>query len=161
MNRVVVLIAVAILVAACERHAAEPQPARAAPTDQLQQLVASNAKVVGYVYSAEQPSIVASFSNGWLQWRAEGANYPVAQAQAEIFTEPDRTCIGFEQKNPSLASHGPAQYLVCEAVQPITVSNSLPRSQDFWLKPKMLFLQYQPPRGTGYTQYYYASRSTQ
>src|SRR3982751_355592 len=103
MNRAVSLIAVAILVAACERRAAEPQ-ARAAPTDQLQQLLASNAKVVGYVYSAEQPSIVASFSNGWLQWRAEGANYPVAQAQAEIFTEPDRTCVGFEQKNPSLAS---------------------------------------------------------
>jgi hypothetical protein len=152
MNRVVAVLAVILMAVACG-------PNRPGPTDQLKELLSSNAKVIGYLYSADQPWIIASFSNGRLQWRADGATYPVAQAQAQIFTAADRTCIGFELKNPSLAPSGPAQYLVCEAVQPITVSNSLPRSQDFRLKPKALFLQYQPPPGTGYTQYYYASRS--
>jgi len=58
-----------------------------------------------------------------------------------------------------MPNHGPQSYLVCEALQSIEHSNSLPRSQDFRLEPGTLFLMYEPPKGTGYVQFFYAARS--
>ena len=47
--------------------------------------------------------------------------------------------------------------LVCEALDAIQHRNNLPRSQDFYLKRGDLFLEYEPPRGTGFPQIYYLS----
>jgi hypothetical protein len=140
---------------------AQSPPVRAITTDQLQLLLASNATVIGHLYSAEKPWVVASFSNGRLQWRNEAGPGANAEGKAELFVGADRSCIGFEQKNVTLSTHGPEQFLVCEALKPISDSNSLPRAQDFWFQPRTLFLQYQPPPGTGFTQYYYATPSKQ
>jgi len=125
----------------------------------LQQLAASSATVVGYLHTPDKPYAIASFGEGWLQWRTDRESAPAAQGQADFFTEPDRMCIGFEQKKASMPNHGPERYLVCEAVLRIEHSNSLPRSQDFWLDPGTLFLEYEPPAGTGFVQYFYASRT--
>jgi len=163
MNPTVVIVAVLVLAAGCEKpsqpQSTKPAPgtAAASPSTRLQQLVASNATLVGHLYSPDRPYVIASFSNGWLLWRADPENKPNAQGQAKVFTEPDRTCVGFEQKNPSMQTRGPERYLVCEAVQPIQHSNSLPRSQDFSLRPGTLFLQYQPAAGTGFAHLFYAS----
>jgi hypothetical protein len=149
-----------LLTAACGQDT-PPKPAKPSPPptattpfnakEQLRELARDNATVIGYLYVAEQPSVIVSFSDGRLLWRTDANAGPVAQGTAVHFSEPDRACIGLEQTKE--------RYLVCEAVQPIKHSNSLPRSQDFLLKPGTLFLQYQPSAGTGFPQYYYATRS--
>ena len=154
MRGIGALIAVLAL-AACEKGG-QPQPAS---TTGLLKLVIANATVVGYLYTPDKPYIVASFSNETLQWRSTESANPSAQGQIHVFTWPDRTCIGFEQKNASMPSRGPERYLVCEAVQSITYSNTNPRSQDFRLQSGTLFLQYDPPPGTGFTQLFYASQT--
>jgi hypothetical protein len=155
MSRTITVFAVLLCVAACDR-ASQPEPAT---TQGLLELVTSNATVVGYLYAVETPSIRASFSNGVLQWRAEETPNTIMQGKSRVYSWPDRTCIGFEQKNVSMPSRGPERYLVCEAVRLIAHSNASPRSQDFRLASGTLFLQYDPPAGTGFTQIYYASRS--
>lgn len=125
----------------------------------MQQLAASNATVIGYLYTADKPYVIAAFGDVWLQWRTDHDSSPLAQGPVDFFSEPDKMCIGFEQKKASMPNHGPERYLVCEAVLPIEHSNSLPRSQDFWLDPGTLFMQYEPPAGTGFAEYYYAARS--
>ena len=128
-------------------------------TAQLQELAKSNATVLGYLYSAETPYIVASLDGGTLVWRTQGGANPVAQGRFAPLNESDRSCIGFKQQNPTMPSYGPERYLVCEALQPIRHSNSLPRSQDFTLPPGTLFLQYDPPMGTGFAQLFYGKRA--
>ena len=154
MHRRLALVAV-LLLAACDRSS-QPEPAS---TKGLLELVTSNAVLVGYLYAPQTPYVMASFSDGTLRWRAEASGNPTAQGKIHVFTWPDRTCIGFEQKNAAMPSRGPERYLVCEAVKAITHSNSLPRSQDFRLRLGTLFLQYDPPPGTGFTQVFYAERT--
>ena len=125
------------------------------PKGRVQQLLTSNARFVGYLYSADQASIVAGFSNGMLQWRSDPQSKSSVQGQADVFTWPDKSCLGFEQKNLFMPTHGPERYLVCEAVRPIQHRNNLPRSQDFSFERGALFLEYQPPQGTGFPQIYY------
>jgi hypothetical protein len=153
MSRTFALVVV-LLFAACDQSS-QQQPAT---TKGLLELVTSNATVIGYLYVPDTPYVIASFSNGLLRWRADTSGNPAAQGQIHVFSWPDRTCIGFEQKNAAMASRGPERYLVCEAVRAIAHSNSLPRSQDFHLQSGTLFLQYEPPPGTGFTQIFYASR---
>ena len=150
MNRTLIVLLVAFA-AACDQsgHSQTPQA-------RLKKLATSNATVIGYLYVPDTPYIIASFKNGTLQWRTS-TQHNGAQGPADIFVEDDKTCIGFEHKNPVMASSRPEQYLICEALQPIKHSNSLPRSQDFWLRRGTLFLLYRPPAGTGYEQYFYAS----
>ena len=76
----------------------------------------------------------------------------MAAGHADLFTLPEKTCV-------FMPTHGPEKYLVCEAPRSITHSNSMPRSQDFSFASGALFLMYEPPQGTGYTQYYYAIRA--
>jgi len=165
MKRLGAVTAVLLLVVACDQ-AGGPQTAKlspaesaasATPSGQLKQLLSSNAKVIGYLDSADKPSVIASFKNGWLEWRTDAGHSPIAQGQVEVFNGPDRTCIGFENKYSKFAAQGAEQYLVCEALEAIADSNSLPRAQDFHFPPKTLFIQYQPPGRTGFTQYYYAA----
>jgi hypothetical protein len=125
----------------------------------LQDLAASNATVIGYLYSPDEPYIIASFNNGFLEIRTDPKNKAAVQAPANVFLWPDRSCIGFEQKSLLMPNHGPQSYQVCEALQRIEHSNSLPRSQDFRLEAGALFLMYLPPKGTGHTQFFYATRS--
>jgi len=133
--------------------------AKAAPNGRLQQLVASNATVIGYLYTPDKPYVIASFNNGTLQWRSDPKSPPLAQGAVDYFTEPDKTCVGFEYKNVSMPGRGPERYLVCEATRTIQHSNSLPRSQDFYLDAGTMFMEYEPPAGTGFVQYYYAAVS--
>jgi hypothetical protein len=146
--------------AACDQGAARQaaKPA-ASPEGRLEQLVASNATVVGYLYSADKPYVVASFQEGALQWRHDPESKSIIQGPAEPYSEPDKSCVGFAAKNPSMPAQGPERYLVCEALRPIEHHNSLPRSQDFRLQPGSMFIEYQPPAGTGYAQLFYASRT--
>ena len=152
--------------AACD--SGERQPAKAAATSaaapraasmQLQKLAADNATVLGFVYTADTPHIVATFDNGSLLWRTQGGANPVAQGVVGAINETDRSCIGFKQKNPTMPTRGPERFLICEATEPIKHSNSLPRSQDFVLSPGTLFLQYDPPSGTGFSQLFYGQRA--
>ena len=161
------VILAALAIAACDRgpgpQAAKPASgASATPanaTAQLQELTKSNATVLGYLYSAETPYVVASLDGGTLVWRTQGGANRVAQGRVAPLNESDRSCIGFKQQNPTMPSHGAERYLICEALQPIRHSNSLPRSQDFQLQPGTLFLQYDPPIGTGFAQLFYATRA--
>ena len=161
------VIAALLAIAACDRGAERPaaKPANAPlatpanATAQLQELAKSNATVLGYLYSAETPYIVASLDGGTLVWRTQGGANSVAQGRVAPLNESDRSCIGFKQRNPTMPSHGPERYLICEALAPIRHSNSLPRSQDFTLQPGTLFLQYDPPLGTGFAQLFYAKRA--
>lgn len=163
------LAAVAALASACDdssqrqasKTGASGSAAASVPNDRLQQLVASNATVIGYLYTPDKPYAIASFSNGTLQWRADPKSPPVAQGTVAFFTEPDKDCLGFEHKNVSMPGHGPERYLVCEATRTIQHSNSLPRSQDFNLDSGTLFMEYEPPAGTGFVQYYYAAVTQQ
>jgi len=155
----------ALALTACDQsappQAAKPGASAAAgtgPTAQLDQLMKANASVLGYLYSADTPYIVATFENGTLLWRSQGGAHAVAQGRANTINEPDRSCVGFEQKNPTMPSRGPERFLVCEAAQTIKHSNSLPRSQDYSLSPGTLFLEYDPPAGTGFAQLFYAKR---
>ena len=170
MNRVGAVTAVLLLAVACDQASgpvgstlspAKSAPSSTVPTDQLKQLLASNATVIGYLQTPDEPQFIASLSHGYLQWRTDATRSPIAQGQVEVFTGSDRTCIGFENKFSPFATQGPEQYLICEAQRSMQVSNSLPRGQDFRFGSKTLFLQYQPPGRTGFTQYYYASRAKQ
>jgi|SRR5919108_4134201 hypothetical protein len=158
MKRPVAALFVLALAAACD-HSSAPQPAAPAssPGGRLEQLVASNATVVGYLYTADKPFVVASFQSGSLQWRHDPESKSIIQGPAEPFALADRACIGFSAKNPSMPAQGPERYLVCEALRPIEHHNSLPRSQDFRLQPGTMFIEYEPPAGTGYAQLFYAS----
>jgi hypothetical protein len=155
----------ALALAACDQSppTSTPKPGASAigainTTPQLDQLVKANASLIGYLYSADAPYIVATFENGTLIWRSQGGAHAVAQGRVSTINEPDRTCLGFEQQNPTMPSRGPERFLVCEAVQTIKHSNSLPRSQDYSLSPGTLFLEYDPPSGTGFAQVFYATR---
>ena len=156
-----------MLAAACDNSgqrqagstASPLSPAAVAAKGRLQELVRTNATVVGYLYTPDKPYVIASFSNGSLQWRTDRESATVAQGPAVFFSDADEMCVGLEQKKPSMPDHGPERYLVCEAVRAIEHSNSLPRSQDFRLDPGTLFMQYGPPAGTGFIQYFYASRT--
>ena len=154
------MVLAALALSACDRPAVKASaPAAATSANvsaQLQELAKSNATVLGYLYSAETPYIVASLEGGMLVWRTQGGANRVAQGRVGPLNESDRSCIGFKQKNPTMPSHGPERYLICEALEPIRHSNSLPRSQDFQLSPGTLFLQYDPPIGTGFAQLFYA-----
>ena len=165
MARLAILLAFVVFVAGCDREspAAPPAgvvPAPAAsvvPKGRIQDLLKSNAKLVGYLYAPEQPSILAAFTSGELQWRSDPQSASSVQGRADVFTWPDKNCVGFEQKNLFMPTHGPERYLVCEALQAIRHRNNLPRSQDFAFSRGAVFLEYQPPRGTGFPQVYYLS----
>ena len=164
MKRRVFIAALAL--SACDQGASSPGPKPSASAvgainapAQLDQLMKSNASVIGYLYSADAPYIVATFENGTLVWRSQGGAHAVAQGRVSVANEPDRSCVGFEQKNPIMPERGPERFLVCEAVQTIKHSNSLPRSQDYSLAPGTLFIEYDPPAGTGFAQLFYAKRT--
>jgi hypothetical protein len=160
MKRPLAALIILTLAAACGQSSSPPQARPAAsPGARLEQLVRSNATLLGYLYTADKPFVVAAFSSGALQWRHDPESKSIIQGPAELFSESDRMCVGFQAKNPSMPAQGPERYLVCEAVRPIEHSNSLPRSQDFRLSPGTMFLEYQPPAGTGYPQIFYASRA--
>ena len=158
----------ALVLTACDQGGSPDGKAGTTPTAgatsapvsaQLDQLAKANASLVGYLYSADTPYIVASFDDGTLIWRSQGGANAVAQGRVGAINEPDRSCLGFEQKNPTMQTRGPERYLVCEATDSIKHSNSLPRSQDFTLSPGTLFIEYDPPAGTGYAQLFYAKRT--
>jgi hypothetical protein len=162
MVRAAVFLLLIALIAACERQSPGPAregpaPAGTAPKGRLDALLKSNATLVGYLYAPEQPSIIAAFGDGELQWRSDPQSKSSVRGRADVFTWPDKSCIGFEQKNLFMPTHGPERYLVCEAVQPIQHRNNLPRSQDFVFHRGDVFFEYQPPQGTGYPQVYYLS----
>jgi len=161
INRIAAIVALVLLAAGCEKPSQPPttkaSPSSSIPEGPLQQLVSSNAIVIGYLYTPEQPYLLASFSNGRLLWRNDRESQPSAEGRVQVFNEHDRTCVGFERKNPAMPTHGPERYLVCEAEQAIQHSNSLPRSQDFSLRPGTVFLEYRPAAGTGFAQIFYAS----
>ena len=158
MHRVLAALIVLTLAPACDQASQSASHADT-PEARLQHLAASNATVVGYLYTADKPFVVAAFSNGALQWRHDPENKSIIQGPAELVSRPDRTCIGFAAKNPSMPAQGPERYLVCEALQPIEHHNSLPHSQDFRFQSGTMFIEYEPPRGTGYPQLFYASRT--
>jgi hypothetical protein len=158
MMRAATPLIILALTAACGQSGSPTQGKPAAtPGGRLEQLASSNARLVGYVYSADQPFVIATFNNGSLQWRHDPEGKSIIQGPAELFSEPDRVCMGFQAKNPSMPAQGPERYLVCEALRLIEHHNSLPRSQDFWLQPGTMFIEYAPPAGTGYPQIFYAS----
>ena len=159
MRRALTAVIILTLSAACGRSGEPAARPPATAGGRLEQLLASDATLVGYLYTAERPFVVAAFNKGALQWRHDPENKSIIQGPAEFFSDTDRVCIGFQAKNPSMPAQGPERYLVCEAVRPIEHSNSLPRSQDFRLAPGTMFLEYQPPAGTGYPQFFYASRT--
>lgn len=122
----------------------------------LRKLAESNATVVGVLNDVQPPYIYASFRDGKLEWSTDPQKRAAIQGHADAYNRPDMTCLGFEYKR--LSTPGRAErYLVCEALAQLRVSNSLPRSQDFVFPPGALFLQYEPPKETGYPQYYYLS----
>jgi hypothetical protein len=156
MNRIFAGLAVAALGAACDQ--AGPPPGSIAK-GLLQELSASNATVIGYLYKPAEPSIIASFDGGSLLVRTDPTSRSAIQGPAEVVLRPDRSCIGIKQKSLLMPNHGPESYLVCEAQQSIEHSNSLPRSQDFRLDRGALFMMYEPPKGTGDVQLFYAIRA--
>src|SRR4051812_15606468 len=149
--------AAATLVAACDKAAYDTPPSAARALISkggLQQLADSNATFVGYLNDQEQPYIYAQFRDGWLQWSTDPDRRSLIQGRADAYSRPDMSCFGFEYKR--LSTPGRAErYLVCEATEPLKVSNGLPRSQDFAFPTGALFLQYLPPKEVGYPQYYY------
>jgi hypothetical protein len=160
MNRIPALAVTIALLAACD---GKPEPARdfqspGAGTLRkggLQQLAAANANLVGYLHEAKDPTIFAAFRDGWVQWSTDPQKRSAVHGRADVYSRPDMNCVGFEQKSFVMPTHGPERFLVCEALQSLKVSNILPRAQDFFFPAGALFLQYQPPKGTGYPQYYY------
>lgn len=162
MKRILLLAAV-VVAAACSPASERPAPKDdASPrggTPKLQELAKRDASLVGYLYSADTPYIVASFEKGTLVWRTQGGANAVARGPVAAISDSDRACLGFKQTNPTMPSHGAERYLVCEALEPIKHSNSLPRSQDFSLPAGTLFLQYDPPASTGFPQLFYAKRA--
>jgi hypothetical protein len=157
MNRILAGLAVFALAAGCDRPS-PPQPGPLIAKGRLQELLASNATVIGYLHTADEPYIIASFDDGSLQIRTDPKSKAAVQGPAAVFAWPDRSCIGFQQKSLLMPNHGPQSYLVCEALRSIEHYNSLPRGQDFRLEPGALFLMYQPPKGTADVQFFYATR---
>ena len=157
MKRVLALVVAATLVAACDRGAGDLPSTAARPLVSqggLQQLVESNASFAGYLNNVEPPYIFASFRDGWLHWSSDPDRRSMIQGRADAYNRPDMSCFGFEYKR--LATPGRSErYLVCEALEQLQLSNALPRSQDFAFPTGTLFLQYLPPKETGYPQYYY------
>jgi hypothetical protein len=147
MLRLLLLLGI-LLAAGCRE---ESPSAKGRLGDMLQ----SNAKLVGYLYSADQPYVLVAFHDGMLRWRSDPQRQSTSEGQAKAFRWADRTCLGFEQKNLSMPGRPPERYLVCEAAEPIEHRNHLPRSQDFSFRRGDLFLEYQPPEGTGFPQIYY------
>ena len=156
MNRILAGLAVIALGAGCDRPSA---PANSVAEGHVQQLAESNATVIGYLYKPGEPYLIASFKDGALQIRTDPTSAAAVQGPAQAFVWPDRSCIGFQQKNLLMPNHGLQTYLVCEALQSIQHSNSLPRGQDFRLERGTLFIMYQPPKGTGDAQLFYAAPS--
>lgn len=165
MPRTVLVVVLLTFAAACKQESA-PAPKtnalRAAakqpePKGRLQDLIKADTAFVGYLYSADKPSIAGGFKGGMLQWRSDPQSNSVVQGRADMFTWPDKRCVGFEQKNLFMPTHGPERYLVCEALETIKHRNNLPRSQDFSFQRGQLFLEYQPPPGTGFSQVYYVA----
>jgi hypothetical protein len=156
MKRILAGLALAALCAACDRSRPPESPIA---KGRVQDLAASNATVIGYLYKPDEPYLIASFKDGSLQIRTDPKSTAAVQGSAEVFTWPDRSCIGFQQKDLLMPNHGPQSYLVCEAQQSIEHSNSLPRSQDFRLDRGTLFMMYEPPKGTGDVQLFYAAPS--
>jgi hypothetical protein len=163
MTRALFLAAVLAITASCKQESPPVAPANAPPTTakqaeakgRLQDLLKTNAAFLGYLFSPDTPAILGGFKDGMLQWRSDPKTPSMVQGRADVFTWPDKRCVGFEQKNLFMPTHGPERYLVCEALEPIKHHNSLPRSQDFSFQRGQLFLEYQPPQGTGYSQIYY------
>lgn len=149
MPRFFFLVALAALTAGCK-------PDTPSPHGRVADMLQANTKLIGYVYSADQPNVLAAFHGGMLQWRSDPQRQSVAEGRAQVFNYPDRTCMGFAQKNPSMPARGPERYLVCEAIGSIQHRNHLPRSQDFSFKRGDVFLEFQPAEGTGFPQVYYA-----
>lgn len=135
--------------------ACSPDSPNATAHGSVGSLIKNNATFVGYLLAADQPDVIARFNDGVLQWRADPASQSMAQGRAEPFNSADRHCVGFAQKAQSMPTHGPQRFLVCEALSSIQHRNNLPRSQDFYFKRGDLFLEYQPPPGTGFPQVYY------
>jgi hypothetical protein len=157
MNRMLLAgLALAALGAACDR--AGP-PASSISKGHVEQLAAANATVVGYLFKPGEPYLVASFQDGSLHIRTDPKSTAAVQGRAEVFTWADRSCMGFQQKNLLMPNHGPQKYLVCEALQSIQHYNSLPRGQDFRFDRGALFVMYEPPKGTGDVQLFYAAPS--
>src|ERR687884_617306 len=94
------VILAALALTACDKPV-QPQAAKpATPANasaQLQELAKSNATVLGYLYSADAPYIVASFDGDTLIWRTQGGANRVAQGRFAPLNESDRSCIGFKQ----------------------------------------------------------------
>jgi hypothetical protein len=159
MGRAFFLAVMLAVLASCKEEAPPVAPApvvtKQTPKGRLDDLLRGNSQFVGFLYSADQPSIIAWFNKGMLMWRSDPQNQSFVQGRADVFTWPDKSCIGFEQKNLFMPTHGPERYLVCEAVEPIKHRNNLPRSQDFSFQRGDVFLEYQPPQGTGYSQIYF------
>lgn len=149
LRLIVILMAGIALVAGCK-------PRAATPTGRLADMLQSNAKLVGYLYSADQPSVAVDFHDGMLRWRSDPHGRAIAEGRAQVFSWPDRACLGFEQKNVSAPARPPERYLFCEATERIEHRNHLPRSQDFSFDRGDVFLEYQPPEGTGFPEIYYA-----
>jgi hypothetical protein len=156
MSRILLGLAVVALGAACDRPG---PPGNSIAKGHVQELAASNATVIGYLYKPGEPYLIASFKDGSLHVRTDPQNTAAVQGPAEVFAWQDRSCMGFQQKNLLMPNHGPQSHLVCEALQSIEHSNSLPRSQDFRLDRGTLFLMYQPPKGTGDVQLFYVALS--
>jgi hypothetical protein len=150
MLRFLLLLAMFGLLAACNRQTTTAAKGR------LADMVQSNTKLVGYLYSADQPYVVVAFQQGVLRWRSDPQSNSASEGRPKVFNWPDKTCLGFEEKNLSMPSHSAERYLVCEATAGIQHRNHLPRSQDFFFKRGDVFLEYQPPEGTGFPQVYYA-----
>jgi|1185.fasta_scaffold129438_2 hypothetical protein len=122
----------------------------------LRRLAETNATVVGVLNDVQPPYIYASFRDGKLEWSTDPQRRSMIQGQADVYSRPEMTCLGFEYAR--LSTPGRAErYLVCEALAPLHVTNALPRSQQFTFPVGALFLQYEPPKGAGFPQYYYLS----
>jgi hypothetical protein len=149
MPRLLFLIALVALTAGCK-------PQTPSPKGRVAEMLQSNAKLVGYVYSADQPNVVVAFDHGMLRWRSDPQRQSVAEGRAQVFNYSDRMCLGFEQKSAAMPARAPDCYLVCEATESIQHRNHLPRSQDFSFKRGDVFLEYEPPEGAGFAEIYYA-----
>ena len=154
MNRLAATLAILLLGGGCDKPGSAPA---AKPEGRLGELVSSNATLIGYLSTQDKPYIIASFTCGTLLWKSDPERQASTQGRFEVFNEPDRTCVGFERKSLLMPNHGPERYLVCEARQTIQHGNSLPRGQDFLLRPGTVFIEYRPPAGTGFAQIFYAS----
>lgn len=156
-RRLAVAVALVLAAAACNQRNDAKAPAgeyALIAAGGLQQLLGSNAKVYGFLNDVEQPYVYASFRDGWLEWSTDKDRRSMIQGRADSYNRPDMSCLGFEYKR--LGTPGRAErYLVCEALDEVKVSNALPRSQDFVFPAGALFLQYEPPKETGYPQYYF------